>query len=161
MIIGMGSDLCDVRRIEAICLDVVPLATLGTTMPNGSISNSGCSKSATCCQTCIEVGRACGSGIGGRNLEVALSAAIAIENLANTVIFTLATDGDDGPTHCAGAMVCGETVEYGRYQNKDAQTYLNNNDSYTYFQSLNNHLIITGPTGTNLNDVTCVLTYPP
>lgn len=101
-----------------------------------------------------------GDGIGGRNLELALSAAIGIENLPNTVIFTLATDGDGGPTHCAGAMVCGETVGYGRNQNKDAQTYLNNNDSYTYFQALDNHLIITGPTGTNLNDVTCILTYP-
>lgn len=102
-----------------------------------------------------------GNGLGGRNLEMALSAAIGIENLPNAVIFTLATDGDDGPTHCAGAMVCGETVGYGRLQNKNAQIHLNNNDSYTYFQALDNHLIITGPTGTNLNDVTCILTYPP
>lgn len=100
-----------------------------------------------------------GNGIGGRNLEVALSASIGIENEPNTLIFTLATDGDDGPTHCAGAMVTGMSVENGRNQNLDAQRYLANNDSYTYFSHLPNHLIKTGPTGTNVNDLICILKY--
>ncbi len=101
-----------------------------------------------------------GNGIGGRNLEVALSASIGIESEPNTLIFTLATDGDDGPTSCAGAMVTGMSVENGRNQNLDAQHYLANNDSYTYFSHLPNHLIKTGPTGTNVNDLICILKYP-
>ena len=101
-----------------------------------------------------------GNGIGGRNLEVALSAAIGIDNLKNCVIFTLATDGDDGPTRCAGAMVCGESLQYGRNQNLKAPTFLHNNDSYTYFHQLDNHLLVTGQTGTNVNDLICILRYP-
>ncbi len=101
-----------------------------------------------------------GDGLGSRNLEVALSAAIQIENVPNIVIFTLATDGDDGSTECAGAIVSGESVGYGRKQALNAQAHLDNNDSYTYLQQLPNHLIITGPTGTNVNDLICILTYP-
>ena len=100
-----------------------------------------------------------GNGIGGRNLEVALSAAIGIEGLENSLIFTLATDGDDGPTNCAGAIVHGKTVQNGRNQNLEAQTYLSNNDSFTYFSQLPEHLIKTGPTGTNVNDLICILKY--
>ena len=101
-----------------------------------------------------------GNGIGGRNLEVALSTAIGIEGLENCLIFTLATDGDDGPTQCAGAIVHGMTVENGRKQNLDALHYLTNNDSYTYFSRFPDHLIKTGPTGTNVNDLICILKYP-
>ena len=101
-----------------------------------------------------------GNGIGGRNLEVALSAAIGIEGLADCLIFTLATDGDDGPTKCAGAIVHGMTVQNGRKQNPDPLHYLTNNDSYTYFSRFPDHLIKTGPTGTNVNDLICILKYP-
>ncbi|HID51367.1 MAG TPA: DUF4147 domain-containing protein [Anaerolineae bacterium] len=106
-----------------------------------------------------------GSGIGGRNLETALSAAIVLDGRPRTVLFSLATDGDDGPTGAAGAVVTGETAGYARTHHLNPRAYLDNNDSYTFFRELDTavgpptHLIITGPTGTNVNDLICVLTY--
>jgi hydroxypyruvate reductase len=103
-----------------------------------------------------------GNGVGGRNLEVALSAAIALDGWEHIAIATFATDGDDGPTGAAGAVVTGQTVGYGRNLHLDAHQYLNNNDSYTYFQQLDTagyspHLLITGPTGTNVNDLIFII----
>ncbi len=106
-----------------------------------------------------------GDGVGGRNLETALSAAIALDGRPRTVLFSLATDGDDGPTGAAGAVVTGETAHYGRTHHLNPRACLDNNDSYTFFRELDtavnqpSHLIITGPTGTNVNDLICVLTY--
>lgn len=97
-----------------------------------------------------------GQGLGGRNQEIALAAAIAIEGLPNTLIAALGTDGTDGPTDAAGAMATGETVERARSIGLDAQAYLAGNDAYHFFQPLGD-LIITGPTGTNVNDVLFVL----
>jgi glycerate 2-kinase len=97
-----------------------------------------------------------GQGLGGRNQEIALAAAIAIEGLPNTLIAALGTDGTDGPTDAAGAMATGETVERARAIGLDAQAYLAGNDAYHFFQPLGD-LIVTGPTGTNVNDVLFVL----
>ncbi len=106
-----------------------------------------------------------GDGIGGRNLETALAAAIALDGRSGVVLFSLATDGDDGPTGAAGAIVTGETAALARAHRLNPRAYLDNNDSYTFFRELDTavsqpaHLIITGPTGTNVNDLICVLTY--
>lgn len=106
-----------------------------------------------------------GDGIGGRNLEVALAAAQALDGWpAHLAIATLATDGDDGLTDAAGALISGKTAAYGRQQNLSIQSYLDNNDSYTYFQKLDEagvgpHLIKTGPTGTNVNDLIFILNF--
>ncbi|HFQ94645.1 MAG TPA: DUF4147 domain-containing protein, partial [Anaerolineae bacterium] len=73
-----------------------------------------------------------GDGIGGRNLETALSAAIALNGRPRTVLFSLATDGDDGPTGAAGAVVTGETTAHARTHHLNPRAYLDNNDSYTF-----------------------------
>lgn len=108
-----------------------------------------------------------GEGRGGRNQELALSAAVALDGWPHVVVATLATDGEDGPTEAAGAMVTGETVTYARTHHLDPVSYLDNNDSYSFFQQLNREdtaaaggLIQTGPTGTNVNDLLFILAYP-
>lgn len=114
-----------------------------------------------------------GSGQGGRNLEVALAAAAALAGLSNRVVVSFATDGEDSLTGVAGAMVRGQTAVYGRRHRLDPWLYLDNNDSFTYFQQLAAIqtttppaaaaiapcLIHTGPTGTNVNDLIFILTY--
>jgi glycerate 2-kinase len=93
-----------------------------------------------------------GTGLGGRNQEFVLAAAIDIAGLPNTVIFSAGTDGTDGPTDAAGAIADGETLR----RNPDARAFLDGNDSYHYFQSLDD-LVITGPTHTNVMDVRLIL----
>lgn len=94
-----------------------------------------------------------GNGRGGRNQELALAAAIEMNGLENVMLITLATDGEDGPTDAAGAVVTGETCQRGEQLGVNAQDYLNQNNAYSFFQSLGD-LIKTGPTGTNVNDLT-------
>jgi glycerate 2-kinase len=93
-----------------------------------------------------------GRGKGGRNQELALAAALEIEGRKGVVIGSLATDGVDGPTDAAGALVDGTTVARGRRRGMDSQEYLDDNNSYRYFSRLGD-LILTGPTGTNVNDI--------
>ena len=112
-----------------------------------------------------------GNGRGSRNLETALAAAIALDGCDHVVVISFATDGDDGLTGVAGAMVTGQTVADGRVANLDPVVALNQNDSYTFFQQLDRFhhsealsnqpttLIQTEPTGTNVNDLLLILTY--
>jgi hydroxypyruvate reductase len=93
-----------------------------------------------------------GSGLGGRNQEFVLAAAIDIAGLDNVVVFSAGTDGTDGPTDAAGAIADGRTLA----RNPDARRLLENNDSYHYFEPLGD-LVITGPTHTNVADVRLVL----
>ena len=93
-----------------------------------------------------------GGGLGGRNQEFVLAAAIDIAGTPNVVVFSAGTDGTDGPTDAAGAIADGESL----HRNPEARRYLNDNDSYHYFQSLGD-LVITGPTNTNVMDVRIVL----
>jgi len=93
-----------------------------------------------------------GNGLGGRNQEFVLAAAIDIAGLKDVVVFSAGTDGTDGPTNAAGAVADGNTLR----RNPDARRYLANNDSYGYFQPLGG-LVITGPTHTNVMDVQIVL----
>jgi hydroxypyruvate reductase len=97
-----------------------------------------------------------GSGLGGRNQEMALSAALGIEALEGVVILCLATDGGDGPTEAAGAMVDGHTAGRGRRMGMDPLTHLAKNDSYTFLASVGD-VLLTGPTGTNVNDLCIAL----
>jgi hydroxypyruvate reductase len=94
-----------------------------------------------------------GNGKGGRNQELALSAAIEMNGRENIMLITLATDGEDGPTDAAGAVVTGETRQRGGRLEVDAQALLSQNDAYSYFQALGD-LIQPAPTGTNVNDLT-------
>jgi hydroxypyruvate reductase len=76
-----------------------------------------------------------------------------LAGLPNTALVTLASDGGDGPTDAAGAVVTGETFERARASNLDPNTFLASNDSYHFFEILED-LIKTGPTQTNVNDLT-------
>ena len=93
-----------------------------------------------------------GSGTGGRCQELALAAAVEIAGIDNIVILAGGTDGTDGPTDAAGALVDGTTLARAARRGLDAREFLSNNDAYHFFQSLDD-LIITGPTNTNVNDV--------
>jgi hydroxypyruvate reductase len=99
-----------------------------------------------------------GAGRGGRNQEAALAAALVIDGLPNVVLSTFATDGVDGPTDAAGAIVTGDTLARARALGLDPQKHLDDNDSYSFFAALSN-LVVTGPTGTNVNDLMFGLVY--
>ncbi len=99
-----------------------------------------------------------GTGKGGRNQELALAAALALDGWNNVLIATLATDGTDGPTDGAGAIVDGGTVARARAGGLDAAAFLRNNDSYHFLQ-ITGELLVTGPTNTNVNDLLFVLAY--
>jgi len=100
-----------------------------------------------------------GKGKGGRNQELALSAAIEIEGLENVIIVSLATDGKDGPlTDAAGGMVDGYTIKRARAKGLDPLRHLDNNDSYNLLKQVGG-LIITGPTNTNVNDLIMILAF--
>jgi glycerate 2-kinase len=100
--------------------------------------------------------RIMGSGKGGRNQELALSAAIGIEGLKDISICSIGSDGTDGPTDAAGGIVDGGTTERIRSSNVQPEVYLDNNDSYNSLK-VSNDLVITGSTGTNVNDLVILL----
>ncbi len=97
-----------------------------------------------------------GNGVGGRNQELALAAAIEIQGMENIVIASVGTDGTDGPTDAAGGIVDGFTVDRMREKGIEPLKYLENNDSYNALK-VSGDLLITGPTGTNVNDIVLVL----
>ncbi len=97
-----------------------------------------------------------GPGKGGRNQEMALSAALRLDGLPNTVVATLATDGGDGPTDAAGGIVDGHTMMLARQRGVDVRGALARNDSYRALDALG-ALLKTGPTGTNVNDLAFVI----
>ena len=97
-----------------------------------------------------------GSGLGGRNQELALAAAIGIEGLPDAAVFSVGSDGTDGPTDAAGGYVDGGTARRLRELGKPAEAYLADNDSYHALSECGG-LIVTGPTGTNVNDLTVAL----
>lgn len=96
-----------------------------------------------------------GNGLGGRNQELALAAAEGISGF-RACVFSLGSDGTDGPTDAAGAFVDGETSGVLRQQGVVISDVLQNNDAYHALEKCDG-LIITGPTGTNVNDLSVVL----
>ncbi len=97
-----------------------------------------------------------GTGMGGRNQELALGAASGIAGLANAAVFSVGSDGTDGPTDAAGGYVDGSTDAALKAAGLDPFAVLQNNDAYHALQKVDG-LIITGPTGTNVNDVAVAL----
>ncbi|MCX6054885.1 MAG: DUF4147 domain-containing protein [Chloroflexi bacterium] len=93
-----------------------------------------------------------GNGLGGRNLEVALAAVKPMDGLKDALLITFASDGEDGQTDAAGAFVTGNTFQKALEMGLDPDLYLENNDSYHFFKKVGG-LIITGSTGTNVNDL--------
>jgi len=101
-----------------------------------------------------------GNGLGGRNQEFALAAALALDGLAGAAAFSGGTDGTDGPTDAAGAIADGATVERARALGLSASAALAANDSYHFFEALGD-LVKTGPTGTNVMDIRLLLAGNP
>ncbi len=97
-----------------------------------------------------------GEGKGGRNQELALSFAISAQGLTNTVLVSVGTDGTDGPTDAAGAIVDGQSRARMIDAGIDPDLYLIDNDSYNALKS-SGDLLLTGPTGTNVNDLIVLL----
>ncbi len=97
-----------------------------------------------------------GKGKGGRNQEFALATAIAMAGARNTLCLSAGTDGTDGPTDAAGAIVTGDTVTRAAKLGLNPAKYLAANNSYAFFDALGD-LVKTGPTGTNVMDVNIML----
>jgi glycerate 2-kinase len=93
-----------------------------------------------------------GAGKGGRNQELALAAVDDLAGLENIMFISVATDGEDGPTDAAGAVVTGESARRAESLGMTAADYLSRNDAYSFFDKLND-LIRIGPSGTNVNDL--------
>ncbi len=99
-----------------------------------------------------------GEGLGGRNQEMALGGVKDIAGLERAVLICLATDGGDGPTDAAGAVVTGESLERAEKEGMDPLDFLAHNDAYHFFEPLGD-LLKTGPTMTNVNDLAFVFTF--
>lgn len=97
-----------------------------------------------------------GTGLGGRNQELALAAASGLDGCRDTLLFSLGSDGTDGPTDAAGGLVTGKTAEDMRNRHISIEDTLRNNDAYHALQAVNG-LIMTGAMGTNVNDLTVLL----
>ena len=100
-----------------------------------------------------------GNGKGGRNQEIALSAAIEIKGVDNACVFSVGSDGTDGPTDAAGGFADGYTHELIAMKCVSPKAMLEDNNAYNTLM-LANGLVMTGPTGTNVNDVAVVLIKP-
>lgn len=110
-------------------------------------------------ETTVEVS---GNGIGGRNQELALAAAIELhikKPKTDIVLLSAGTDGIDGPTSAAGAIASASVVDIAKKEGLDPTTFLKNNDSYSFFSKVDNGrwLIETGHTGTNVMDIVVIL----
>ena len=103
-----------------------------------------------------------GNGKGGRNQELALVFGLEVDGLHGVAMLSAGTDGSDGPTDAAGAMVDGDTISQAKTHGIDPQHYLGDNDSYAFFNKLDSESgthchFKTGPTGTNVMDIQIVL----
>ncbi len=99
-----------------------------------------------------------GGGKGGRNQELALAAVDELRGIENILLISLATDGDDGPTDAAGAVVNGESCQRAKKLGMSAPDYLSRNDAYNFFDPLDD-LLKPGYTGTNVNDLTFLIGF--
>jgi len=93
-----------------------------------------------------------GNGKGGRNQELALAAVDVLAGLKDAMLLSIATDGEDGPTDAAGAVVTGQSAERAKLLGMSAPEYLSRNDANSFFDALDD-LVRTGPSGTNVNDL--------
>jgi glycerate-2-kinase len=97
-----------------------------------------------------------GSGLGGRNQELALALAVNLRDVEGFVAASMGTDGIDGPTDAAGAVVTDDTLRRAAEKGLNPEEYLENNDFHTFFKKVGG-LIYTGPTGTNVGDITVII----
>ncbi len=99
-----------------------------------------------------------GKGKGGRAQECVLAASQGLAGLKKVFVAGFGTDGTDGPTDAAGAVVDGKTCEQASRKGLESQRYQDKNDSYHFFKQVGGH-IITGPTGTNVNDIYLIVAF--
>ncbi len=99
-----------------------------------------------------------GHGLGGRNQEIALAAAPGISGMEGAAVFSVGSDGTDGPTDAAGGYADGDTCRELAANGLTADAVLQNNDAYHALEKTGG-LIMTGPTGTNVNDVAVALLH--
>jgi hydroxypyruvate reductase len=99
-----------------------------------------------------------GQGLGGRNQELALSAAAGLAGLPDVMLASLGTDGEDGPTDAAGAFVTGQTFAAALEKGLSPDAFLAENDAYHFFAEMQG-LLMTGPTGTNVNDLVFLFAF--
>lgn len=101
-----------------------------------------------------------GHGKGGRNTELALAFAMDVDEVEGISLLSAGTDGTDGPTDAAGAIVDGKTISIARSKGIDPERHLAENDSYNFFKKAGG-LLVTGPTGTNVMDIQIILIEHP
>jgi glycerate 2-kinase len=99
-----------------------------------------------------------GSGKGGRNQELALGSLEVLSGIEDSMLISIATDGEDGPTDAAGALATDHSTQKSESLGMVPAEYLSNNDAYSYFERLGD-LIKTGPSGTNVNDLSICLAF--
>jgi hydroxypyruvate reductase len=99
-----------------------------------------------------------GQGKGGRNQELALGAVTGLDGLEDVLLAALGTDGEDGPTDAAGAFACGQMRAAAVERGLAVDAYLGENDAYHFFAEMHG-LLMTGPTGTNVNDLTFLFAF--
>ena len=174
VIIGNINLLCEAARVAAIHIgykaEIVRTDLTGFAVDAGRELADKAKKVVNCCEAYTNtdreyIGRAfiyggettvkvTGAGLGGRNMEMALSAALSIEGMEKVAVFSVGSDGTDGPTDAAGGFVDGDTASIlGR---ESIEAALKNNDSYNELKKVGG-LVITGPTNTNINDISVVL----
>ena len=170
VVTGNVNELCEAAARSAAALGYTPL--LLTTTMNGEaremgrmlasiaqeIRRSGRPAKPPCAviaggETIVHVR---GKGKGGRNQELALAAAEGLDGLPHVCLFSLGSDGTDGPTDAAGGMVTGEFARACRAHGLSIHEALESNDAYPLLEQMD-ALIRTGPTGTNVNDVAVLL----
>ena len=100
-----------------------------------------------------------GKGLGGRNQELALAAAIELSGVPNVALLSVGSDGTDGPTDAAGGCVDGDTYYELNKKGISPEAFLADNDAYHALEAADS-LIKTGPTGTNVNDLIIGLIAP-
>ena len=170
----VGSNLQAARAAQSLAAEEAFHSLVVTTSLQGEARQAGLFLSALAHQVdahsypaarpaCLIVGgettvTLTGKGLGGRNQEAALAAVEDLDGLRDLVLVTLATDGGDGPTNAAGAVVTGESLRRARRLGLDPQRYLLENDSYHFFAPLED-LLLPGPTCTNVNDLAFVFAY--
>jgi len=121
-----------------------------------AVKYAGCGKKKAFIMGGETVVHLIGSGKGGRNQEMALSCALGIQGLQNCVMFSVGSDGSDGPTDAAGGIVDGGSAGLMEAAGLSPEEMLSNNDSYNALKAADS-LIITGSTGTNVNDLSVLL----
>lgn len=165
-ITGSVNQLCEAARLKCLELGYEPIvltaclsceaAEAGKFLGAIARQYSNAKKNIAFIAGGETVVRITGKGKGGRNQELALAAAQEIKGLSNVSIFSVGSDGTDGPTDAAGGYVDGETVSKLNEKNMEIYDILINNDSYNGLKEVDG-LVITGPTGTNVNDFAVVL----